>query len=96
MYLVTYPDYIAKEIDVILYKLSVESQQIILPMLFDNLPEESVIVLGDNLDWIKKFKNAHWFTEDETLNVENLFFITDIESAAESCTSLLVKINNVA
>lgn len=95
MYLVTHPDYLDRKINVVLYNLSKETTQVILPMLFDKLPDESVIALADNIDWAKKFKNAFWFTENQKLDIENQFIIDGVDTIAESCAILFAKINNI-
>jgi hypothetical protein len=98
IYLVTYPDFKDGKITIVLHNLSKEVKEILMPMLFDKLPEDSVIVLGDNIEWAKKFNNAYWIVEDQNLdfvNSERQFKISDVNSIAEYCAKLFFKINNI-
>jgi hypothetical protein len=94
IYLVTYPDLKDGKITIVLHNLSKEVKEILMPMLFDKLPDGSVIVLGNNIEWAKKFKNAYWMVEDQNLdfvNSERQFKISDVNSIAEYCDNLFLK-----
>ena len=97
MYLVTYPDYLEKETNIILHNINDEYKHILLPMLFDHLPEESVIVISENqIEWAKEFKNSYWFLQDnvvDSVTSSRQYNITSVEQLVEYCRDLFKKIN---
>lgn len=97
MYLITYPDYLEKEINIILHNVNNEYKRILLPILFDKLPDNSVIVLSENqTDWAKKFQNSYWFLQNNVVDFvssSKQFNITSVELIVEHCRDLFNKIN---
>lgn len=97
MYLVTYPDYLEKEVNVILHNIDEDYKKILLPMLFDNLPDESIIAISnDQLDWAMQFQNSYWFLQNNVVDLissSRQFNITSIDVIPEHCRELFSKIN---
>ena len=97
MFLVTYPDYLEKEITIVLHNIDENKQKILLPILFDNLPDDAVIALSNNqLDWAKQFKNSYWFLQNTVLDfihTEKQFNIENSDMISELCVDLFNKIN---
>lgn len=97
MYLVTYPDYLEKDVTVVLHNIDNEKKKLLLPILFDNLPEEAVIAMSDDqLDWAKQFKNSYWFLQDSVVDfvpIDNQFNIENSDMISQLCVELFNKIN---
>lgn len=97
MFLVTYPDYLEKDVTVILHNIDNEKKKALLPILFDNLPDDAVIVLSENqIDWAKKFQNGYWFLQNIELDFVDLDHQLNIKNSdmiPELCVELFNKIN---
>lgn len=97
MYLVTYPDYLEKDITVILHNVDEDYKKILLPMLFDNLPDDSVIAISHNqFDWAMQFQNSYWFFQNNVVDSiisSHQYNITSVDLIPEHCRELFSKIN---